>query len=130
MEAAAALGGLGLPGALIVLILLVLVLLLAAALHRSAPRETTAAPQDGEYRADSGALDGAEGSVAEPEPPAPPLPQGPGRTDAPGRRSRGRRSWRRGHAGRSRSSSTASHTGCWSLPSRYGVCPGLVPPRC
>lgn len=47
MEAAAALGGSGLPGALIVLILLVLVLLLAAALHRSAPRETLVAPQDG-----------------------------------------------------------------------------------
>lgn len=48
METAAALGGPGLPGALIVLILLVLVLLLAAALHRSAPRETPAAPHDGE----------------------------------------------------------------------------------
>ncbi|XP_048180845.1 transducin beta-like protein 2 isoform X2 [Corvus hawaiiensis] len=47
MEAAAALGGSGLPGALIVLILLVLVLLLAAVLHRSAPRETPVAPQDG-----------------------------------------------------------------------------------
>ncbi|XP_072793381.1 transducin beta-like protein 2 isoform X1 [Taeniopygia guttata] len=44
MEAAAALGGSGLPGALIVLILVVL---LAVALHRSAPRETPTAPQDG-----------------------------------------------------------------------------------
>ncbi|XP_053817062.1 transducin beta-like protein 2 isoform X1 [Vidua macroura] len=44
MEVAAALGGSGLPGALIVLIL---VLLLAVALYRSAPRETPTAPQDG-----------------------------------------------------------------------------------
>ncbi|XP_062362906.1 transducin beta-like protein 2 isoform X1 [Cinclus cinclus] len=44
MEAAAALGGSGLPVALIVLIL---VLLLAVALHRSAPWETSTAPQDG-----------------------------------------------------------------------------------
>lgn len=56
MEAVAALGGSGLPGALI---LLILVLLLAVALHRSAPRETPTAPQDGEYRADSGAPDSA-----------------------------------------------------------------------
>lgn len=56
-------------------------------------------------------------SVTEPDPPNPPLPQDLGRTGTPGRRSRGRRSRRRGLAGRSRSS-TASHTGCWSLRSR------------
>lgn len=46
MEAAVALGGLGLPAAFIVLVLFVL--LLAVALQRSAPRETPTAPQDGE----------------------------------------------------------------------------------
>lgn len=122
----AGLGGSVLPGALIVLML---VLLLAVALHRSAPRETPTAPQDGKYRADSGAPGSAERSVAEPYPLTPPLPQNPGRTGTPGRRSRGSRSRRRGLAGRSRTS-TASHTGCWWPPSRYRVCMGPVPFRC
>lgn len=121
------LGGLELPAALIVLILFVL--LLAVALQRSAPRETPTAPQDGEYRADGGTPGSAKRGVAEPNPTTPPLPQDPGRTGTPGRRSRGRRSRLLELAGKSRSS-TASHTGCWSLPSRYCVCPGPVPPRC
>lgn len=71
MEAAAALGGLGLPGAFTVLI--ALILLLAVALQRSAPRKAPTAPQDGEYRADVGAPGSAERSGAEPDPPTPPL---------------------------------------------------------
>lgn len=122
-----ALGGLGLPAAFIVLVLFVL--LLAVALQRSAPRETPTAPQDGEYRSDGEAPGSAERSVAESDPTTPPLPQDPGRTGTPGRKSRGRRNRLLGLAGRSRSS-TASHTGCWSLPSRYCMYPGPAPPRC